>query len=90
MTEGNDTFCAFIDMHKAFERVDQDLLFYRLLKYNISGNILSHSEIFQLEDHQRTLPGQLQIYAFCLSTQKYGAFGSILIQLLNHEHLQRT
>ncbi len=39
MTEGKDTFCAFIDMQKTFDWVDWDLLFYRLLKYNITGNI---------------------------------------------------
>ncbi len=39
MTEGNDSCCAFIDMHKAFDWEDQDLLFDRLRKYNITGNI---------------------------------------------------
>ncbi len=39
MTESKDTFCAFIEMQKAFVWVDQDLLFYRLLKYNITENI---------------------------------------------------
>ncbi len=39
MTEGNDTSCAFIDMQKAFDWVDRDLLFSRLLKCNIIGNI---------------------------------------------------
>ncbi len=39
MTEGKYTFCAFIDMQKAFDWVDQDLLFYRLLKYNLTGSM---------------------------------------------------
>ncbi len=39
MTEAKYTFCAFIDMQKAFDWVDWDLLFYRLLKYNITGSI---------------------------------------------------
>ncbi len=39
MTEGKDTFCAFIDMQRAFDWVNRDLLFHRLLKYNITGNI---------------------------------------------------
>ena len=39
LSEGKDAFCAFIDMQKAFDWVDHDLLFYRLLKYNITGNI---------------------------------------------------
>ncbi len=39
MSEGRDTFCAFIDMRKAFDWIDHDLLFYNLLKHNINGNI---------------------------------------------------
>ncbi len=39
MTEGKDIFCAFIDMQNVFDWVDWDLMFYRLLKYNITGNI---------------------------------------------------
>ncbi len=39
MAEAKDTFCAFIDMQKTFDWVDRDLLFYRLLKYNITGSI---------------------------------------------------
>ncbi len=39
MTDGKYTFCAFIDMQKAFDWMDWDLLFYRFLKYNITGNI---------------------------------------------------
>ena len=39
LTMGKDTFCAFVDMQKAFDWVDRDLLFYKLLKYNIRGNI---------------------------------------------------
>ena len=33
------TFCAFIDMEKAFDFLDRDLLFYRLLLYNIKGKL---------------------------------------------------
>ena len=33
------TYCAFIDMEKAFDFLDRDLLFYRLLKYNIDGKM---------------------------------------------------
>lgn len=33
------TFCAFIDMEKAFDWVNRDLLFYSLLKYNIDGKM---------------------------------------------------
>ncbi len=39
MSEGRDIFCAFIDMQKAFDWLDRDLLFYKLQKHNINGNI---------------------------------------------------
>ncbi len=39
MLENKDTFCSFIDMQKAFEWVNKEMLFYRLLDYNIDGNI---------------------------------------------------
>ena len=34
-----DTFAAFIDMTKAFDSVNRNLLFYKLLRYNIEGKI---------------------------------------------------
>ena len=34
-----NTFACFIDMQKAFDWVDRNLLFYRLLLYNITGKI---------------------------------------------------
>ena len=33
------TYCCFIDMKKAFDWIDRDLLFYKLLSYNIDGNM---------------------------------------------------
>ena len=33
------TFACFIDMQKAFDWVDRDLLFYKLISYNITGKI---------------------------------------------------
>ena len=39
INETKDTFAAFIDFQKAFDRVDRTLLFHRLLKYNITGKI---------------------------------------------------
>ncbi len=39
MSENKDTFCTFIDMQKAFDWVNTDMLFYRLLDYNIDGKI---------------------------------------------------
>ena len=32
-------FCAFIDFKNAFDSIDRNLLFYRLLSYNIDGKI---------------------------------------------------
>ncbi len=39
MSENKDTFCSFIDMQNAFDWVNRDMLFYRLLDDNIDGNI---------------------------------------------------
>ena len=36
---GKDTFVAFIDFTKAFDSVDRNLLLFKLLDYNINGNI---------------------------------------------------
>ena len=33
------TFVAFVDLEKAFDRIDRNLLYYRLLSYNINGKI---------------------------------------------------
>jgi hypothetical protein len=33
------TFCAFIDLEKAFDWVNRDLLLYKLLSYNVDGKI---------------------------------------------------
>ena len=38
---GKSTFCAFVDMKKAFDLVNRSLLFYRLLKFNINGKIFN-------------------------------------------------
>ncbi len=39
LLDGKNTFCAFIDLPKAFDWVDHDMLFYKLVKYNITGKI---------------------------------------------------
>ena len=39
LCENKDTFVSFIDMCKAFGWVDRNLLFFKLLKYNISRKI---------------------------------------------------
>ena len=39
MNENKDTFVAFIDMCKAFDWINRNLLFYKLLKLNISGKM---------------------------------------------------
>lgn len=39
MNNNMDTYAAFIDLRKAFDFVNRDLLLYKLLKYNIDGNM---------------------------------------------------
>ena len=39
LNASKDTFACFIDMKKAFDWVDRDLLFFKLLNYNITGKI---------------------------------------------------
>ena len=33
------TFCAFVDMEKAFDKIDHNWKFYSLFNYNIKGKI---------------------------------------------------
>ena len=39
LAEKKSTFCAFIDMEKAFDKIDRNLIFYSLITYNFKGNI---------------------------------------------------
>ena len=39
LSEKKSTFCAFVDMEKAFDKIDRNLIFYSLLNYNIKGKI---------------------------------------------------
>ncbi len=39
LLQGKSTYCCFIDMQKAFDWVNRDLLFYKLLLNNIDGNV---------------------------------------------------
>ena len=39
--QGSNTYCAFIDMQKAFDWVDRNLLYYILLKNGIQGKIFN-------------------------------------------------
>ena len=39
LSDNKDTFIAFIDMAKAFDSVNRDLLFHNLLLYNIDGKM---------------------------------------------------
>ena len=39
LLEGLPTFACFVDMRKAFDWVDRDLLLFKLLRYNIDGKI---------------------------------------------------
>ena len=37
----NHVFCVFIDFKNAFDIINRNLLFYRLLSYNIDGKIFN-------------------------------------------------
>ena len=39
LNNGKDTFCAFIDLEKAFDWLNRDLLLHKLLSININGNM---------------------------------------------------
>ena len=39
MSDKKDTFCAFVDLEKAFDWVPRDLLLFRLLQNNITGKM---------------------------------------------------
>ena len=39
LNKRKNTFAAFIDMEKAFDKVDRNLLLFKLLKYGINGNM---------------------------------------------------
>ena len=38
--EGQDTYTCFVDMAKAFDRVNRDILFIKLANISVSGNML--------------------------------------------------
>jgi len=52
LAENKGTFSCFIDMQKAFDWVDRDLLFYKLLIYNIDGK--TYNCIKALYDHPQS------------------------------------
>ena len=41
MNDGNSTFCAFVDLEKAFDWLNRDLLLLKLLKYRIDGRMFN-------------------------------------------------
>ena len=52
MNENKPTFAAFLDMEKAFDRINRDLLFLRLLEYGIDGKI--YNSIKNLYDDNKS------------------------------------
>ena len=43
--EGRGTYTCFIDMAKAFDRVNRDILFIKLANIGVSGNMLEYIKI---------------------------------------------
>ena len=39
LCQKKDLLCAFIDLEKAFDWVNRDLLLYKLIEYDVDGNI---------------------------------------------------
>ncbi len=39
MSPGRDTFAAFVDLQKVFDWVDRDLIFHKLLRSYINGQL---------------------------------------------------
>ena len=39
------TFICFVDLKKAFDSVDRNLLWYKLLYYGINGNLLENLKV---------------------------------------------
>ena len=51
-SEKMSTFAAFIDFRKAFDCINRDLLFYKMLLYNIDGKIFK--SIHSLHDQSQS------------------------------------
>ena len=60
-SEGNDTYCAFVDFKKAFDWVPRDLLLYKLAtSFDVHGRLFnSLSTIFESSSAQIRLNGSL-------------------------------
>ncbi len=41
LNNGEKLFCAFVDFKKAFDLVNRDILWYKLIHYGVRGNILN-------------------------------------------------
>ena len=39
LAKSKSVFCAFVDMEKCFDRIDRNLLLYKLLEFNIDGKL---------------------------------------------------
>ena len=73
-TQGNDTFCAFIDFKKAFDWVSRDLLLYKLSTiFNIHGRLFSTlSTIYESSSSQIRINGLLTDHFDVTSGVKQG------------------
>ena len=69
LSKSKSVFASFIDLEKAFDWVDRDLLFYRLLTYGITGKI--YKEIKSLYNNTFSL----DFPCVCVNNWMTGWFG---------------
>ena len=94
---GKDTFVAFIDFTKAFDSVDRNLLLFKLLDYNINGNIYFAIKKLYSETHNCIRVNSMYTRWFpslygvrqgdCLSPTLFSIFLNDLTLMINEANL---
>ena len=95
--QGKDTFVAFIDFTKAFDSVDRNLLLFKLLDYNINGNIYFAIKKLYSETHNCIRVNSMYTRWFpslygvrqgdCLSPTLFSIFLNDLTLMINEANL---